>query len=281
MRSMTGHGRGTAGDVVVEIRTVNHRSFDLKVRGALDAASEASLATAIRAVVERGAVQVAIVGTAAAGSGGVDRAAARAAHAELAGVAADLGLPPPTLDQVLAFPGVLRHERPSALDVAQVEAALAVALVDLVTMREREGASLAADLRRRLAAITSLVDRIEVAAGDVPGRLRQRLQARVTAAAGELGLALDPDRLAQEAALLADRADVTEEIVRLRSHLAQLHDVLTAAGATGRRLDFLIQEVGRELNTIGAKAPSAEIVSRVVQAKTDLEKVREQAQNVE
>ncbi len=281
MRSMTGHGRGAVGDVVVEIRTVNHRAFDLKLRGGLDAPLEATLTAQIRAVVERGAVQVGVLGPAAAGAGGVDRVAARVAHADLVALATELGLPAPTLEQVLAFPGVVRHERATALDPAQVGSALAAALVELADMRGREGAALAADLGARLAAITTLVDEIEAAARDVPGRLRQRLEARVTAAAGDLGIALAPERLAQEAALLADRADVTEEVIRLRCHLGQLHDLLHGTGATGRRLDFLIQEVGRELNTIGAKAPSAEIVSRVVQAKTDLEKVREQAQNVE
>jgi len=178
-----------------------------------------------------------------------------------------------------------RHSARPGAKIPSSQQASQRALLPLVNGRSIRGdlpkRALAADLGARLAAITTLVDEIEAAARDVPGRLRQRLEARVTAAAGDLGIALAPERLAQEAALLADRADVTEEVIRLRCHLGQLHDLLHGTGATGRRLDFLIQEVGRELNTIGAKAPSAEIVSRVVQAKTDLEKVREQAQNVE
>jgi uncharacterized protein (TIGR00255 family) len=116
----------------------------------------------------------------------------------------------------------------------------------------------------------------------VPAEVKRKLDERLRRLLGDAETALDPARVAQEVALLAERADVTEELVRLGSHLEQLAAILgDAATAIGRRLDFLLQEVGRELNTIGSKSPSAEIINRVVAAKAELEKLREQAQNVE
>jgi uncharacterized protein (TIGR00255 family) len=133
--------------------------------------------------------------------------------------------------------------------------------------------------------LRGLVSELAALAEHVPGDLKRRLDDRVRRLLGDAdapAAMIDPARLAQEVALLADRADVTEELVRLASHLEQLASVAgTETGAVGRRLDFLLQEVGRELNTIGSKSPSAEIVARVVAAKVELEKLREQAQNVE
>jgi uncharacterized protein (TIGR00255 family) len=118
-----------------------------------------------------------------------------------------------------------------------------------------------------------------VLAGGVPQQLARRLVDRVKRLLDEVGV--DEARIAQEVALLADRADVTEELVRLASHLDQARSLIEGPGAVGRRLDFLVQEIGRELNTIGAKSTTAEIGSAVVDAKATLEKVREQVQNVE
>lgn len=287
---MTGFGRARVGDVNVEVRAVNHRHLDLKVRPALPAELEREIAAAVRAVVERGALQIAIDVVAessapASGPRAVDAAAAARAHAELSELAHTLRLPAPGLADVLAVPGVVvgaggRRGEPEPLRPAadQVLAALTEALAALVQMRAREGDALARDLASRLGTLRTHHAAMRQLAGDVPARLRDALVERVQRAGGP---AIEPTRLAQEAALLADRADVTEELVRLDVHLSELAALLAASGAIGRRLDFLIQEVARELGTIGAKAPSAEIVTHVVAAKAELEKAREQAQNVE
>src|SRR5262249_41470528 len=157
--------------------------------------------------------------------------------------------------------------------------ALDAALVQLDAMRSAEGRALAAELRLRLDELVAARTQVAVLAGGVPQQLARRLAERVRRLCDDA--ALDPARPAQEAARLADRADITEELVRLASHLDQARALLDATGAVGRRLDFLVQEIGRELNTIGAKATTVEISSAIVAAKATLEKIREQVQNVE
>lgn len=162
---------------------------------------------------------------------------------------------------------------------AAASAAASAALDALVAMRDAEGAHLAADLGARLDAMAATFDALAAAGADAAVAARDRLHERLSRLLG--GTAIDPARLAQEVAVLADRADVTEELVRARSHLAQLAATMAQAGAVGRRLDFLVQELGREINTIGSKSTAAPIAQLVVQAKTELEKIREQVQNLE
>jgi uncharacterized protein (TIGR00255 family) len=157
--------------------------------------------------------------------------------------------------------------------------ALDAALAQLGAMRAAEGASLAAELGARLDELAAVRAHVAALAGAVPQQLARRLLDRVKRLSDEVGI--DDARIAQEVALYADRADVTEELVRLASHLDQARTLIDGPGATGRRLDFLVQEIGRELNTIGSKSTSAEITTAVVGAKATLEKVREQIQNVE
>jgi uncharacterized protein (TIGR00255 family) len=293
---MTGYGRGTAERggrrVTIEIRSVNHRFLDVKLRGgALEPGLEDAVVTRLRDRVERGAVAIAVrLERRAAGAPAIDRDAARAAYAALRGLADELGTPPPGLDLVVAQPGVLVAPDADGGDdadlIAAAGAAADAAVAALVAMRTTEGESLARELATRTAAVRVLVDEVAALAVAVPADAKRRLDDRLRRLLGDVdaaaGPALDPTRLAQEVVLLADRSDVTEELVRLRSHLEQLATTLAqATGAVGRRLDFLLQEVGRELNTIGSKTPSAEIVNRIVAAKVELEKLREQAQNVE
>jgi uncharacterized protein (TIGR00255 family) len=286
MRSMTGYGRGAVerGDLraTVDVRSVNHRFLDLKLRtGLLPAAIEDAIAVRVRGAIERGSVSVAIhVAGGAPGGTRIDADAAARAHRTLGELAARLALPGPDLALVLAQPGVVVTD--DAIDDgagALALEALDAALVQLDAMRSAEGTALAAELRLRFDELVAVRTQIAVLAGSVPQQVARRLAERVKRLCDDA--ALDPARLAQEVALLADRADVTEELVRLASHLDQARALLDATGAVGRRLDFLVQEIGRELNTVGAKATTVEITTAIVAAKATLEKIREQVQNVE
>jgi uncharacterized protein (TIGR00255 family) len=289
MRSMTGYGRGVADHAelraTVEIRAVNHRFLDLKLRGApLAAALEDAIAARVRGAIERGAVAVAVNfarGNAPAGMR-IDAEAADRAYRALAELATRLALPGPDLALVLAQPGVVtvddRLDDDGAAAVA-VLGALDAALAQLGEMRAAEGGALAAELRARLDELAAARAHIAALAGAVPQQLARRLLDRVKRLSDEVGI--DEARIAQEVAIYADRADLTEELVRLASHLDQARALIDGTGAVGRRLDFLVQEIGRELNTIGSKSTTAEITTDVVGAKATLEKVREQVQNVE
>jgi uncharacterized protein (TIGR00255 family) len=159
-------------------------------------------------------------------------------------------------------------------------AAVEAGLVALLAMREREGEALAADILGRVGRMETLRDELREHAAQAPDQLRQRLQERL-ARLGSGMIPVDEGRLAAEVALMADRADVAEELTRLTAHLAAVREQGARGGAIGRRLDFLVQEIGRELNTLGSKSPSVEITRRVVEAKSELERIREQIQNLE
>lgn len=285
---MTGFGRGVAEHAglraTVDIRAVNHRFLDLKLRGASIApALEEAVAVRVRAAIERGSVAVSIhvAREGAPGTSAIDPIAAAAAHAQLAALATQLGLPGPDLALVLAQPGVVSAgER--AEDDPPVLPALEAALAQLDRMRATEGQALAADLGARFDELTALRSQIATHAAAVPHQLTRRLQERLgRLLEGQDTGGIDPGRLAQEVALLADRSDITEELVRLASHLDQVRALVAGAGSVGRRLDFLVQEIGRELNTIGSKSTTTEISAAIVDGKAALEKVREQVQNVE
>ncbi|WP_420456189.1 YicC/YloC family endoribonuclease [Rubrivirga sp.] len=287
---MTGFGRGTAregtAEATVEARTVNGRFAEVTVRGLGELAEhEAAVQGLVKDAIERGnaTVHVAVRG-AAAGALRVDRTAA-AAQGDLlreAATAAGLGPEAVTLADVLRATDVLVPAPPDSAHAeatwAAVRAALADALDRLDAMRQAEGAALRDDLAGHLDALDALVAEVEARA---PARLdaaRQRLRDRLADLADVPDL--EPGRLEIEAALLSDKLDVTEETVRLRSHLDQFRQALDAAEPVGRRLNFLSQEVGREVNTIGSKANDAEITRLSVSMKETLEKIREQVQNV-
>jgi uncharacterized protein (TIGR00255 family) len=283
---MTGFGRGVAEQAglraTVDVRAVNHRFLDLKLRGApIAPAVEEAVAAKVRAAVERGAVSVSINVARTAGGGvgpTIDPVAAAVAHAQLTALSNRLGLPGPDLALVLAQPGVVSSaERPD--DDPPILPALDAALAQLDQMRSVEGQALAAELTARFTELVNLRVQIATLAAGVPQQLTKRLHERLARLLE--GHELDPSRLAQEVALLADRSDVTEELVRLSSHLDQARTLVAGAGAAGRRLDFLVQEIGRELNTIGSKSTITEISAAIVEGKAALEKVREQVQNVE
>jgi uncharacterized protein (TIGR00255 family) len=289
---MTGYGSAEGvvrgGRLAVEIRTVNHRYYSPQVKLPADlAALEGQVREWLRRGVERGHVTV----TARwleppAGSGGVvvDVERARQVVAAARELKKRLRLKG---DVDLAFvarqPEVLAVAADGGMDGEAVWAEVAPiverALEGVVAMRVREGAALARELGARLDALEAAARAIEARA---PARLeaeRARLQRAVADLAG--GVALDEQRLAVEIALLADRLDITEELVRLRAHLAACREALHADGAVGKRLGFLAQELGREVNTIGAKANDAAIAQATIAMKGELEKLREQLENLE
>ncbi len=286
---MTGFGRGVAEQgavrATVDLRSVNHRFLDLKLRATVGPALEEQVTAKIRATIERGSIAVAVhvVRPASAGSAlRIDEAAAQQAHATLRHLATTLGLAPPELALVLAQPGVViasGEEPEQATPDAAVLAALEQALAQLQEMRASEGRALERELVARIDELDRLRASIETHAAGVVEQLHKKLLERLARLVGETGV--DPSRLAQEVALLAERADITEELVRLASHFEQARAIIAGPAAAGRKLDFLVQEIGRELNTIGSKSQRTEISATIVDAKSVLEKLREQVQNVE
>ena len=286
---MTGFGRGTAregaAEATVEVRAVNGRFAEVTVRGLGELAQhEAAVQGIVKDAIDRGNATVHVAASAPEGGGlRVDREAAGAYGALLREAATAAGLPVEavTLADVLRVGDVVvpapADEATVAGAWAAVEAALAGALGELEAMRAAEGAALADDLAARADAIEASTREVEARA---PARL-EAARARLRDRLDELALTdLDPGRLEAEAALLADKLDVTEETVRLRSHLDQFREAIAEGGPVGRRLNFLAQEIGREINTIGSKANDAEITRLAVSMKEELEKIREQVQNV-
>jgi uncharacterized protein (TIGR00255 family) len=187
-----------------------------------------------------------------------------------------------TLSEAARWPGVLELER-SVPDAEKawplIEQALASAMKGFLAMRSTEGLNLKQDIEARLATLADLLKQIESRAGDVPQLYRKALLQRLHDAG--LPVNLDDERLIKEIALFAERCDISEEITRARSHFGQFTKYLASSEAVGRSLDFLTQELGREFNTMGSKANNAELAHLVVAAKSEIEKMREQIQNVE
>jgi uncharacterized protein (TIGR00255 family) len=288
--SMTGYGRaevrGARLAVVVEARSLNHRFLEigLKLPRAYSP-QETELRQLVQGRVSRGRLDVVVTARRIAGSPSVVRIdnalgaeylrAARAL-ADALGLAAEL-----PLAEILRLPGVMTTEE--ADDDGEsgvlVKEATEQAVDELVRMRQAEGAALLADLGGHLGALEAWAAGLERLLPAALARIQERLRARVHALLGEAPV--DPGRIVQEAAMLAARGDVAEEVARLTSHCAQFRALLAAGGPVGRQLDFLAQEMHREVNTIASKADDGEMVTRVLEARTVVERLREQAQNVE
>ena len=280
-------GAAAGGRLRIEIRTVNHRHFNLaaKLPGDL-AALEGELRERLRREFDRGHVAVHGRWTEypeRASGFGIDIERARLVTTRLRELQTALGLGGEvTVELVARQPDVLSTTSANAaLEVSwsEVEPIVAQASVDCRAMRAREGEALAEELRHRLDLLETSGQRI---AEWAPGRLireRDRLRSAVT----ELldGRAVDDGRLAQEIAFQADRLDITEELVRFRAHLAAVREALALDRPVGKQLGFLAQELGREVNTMGSKANDAEIAQEVIAMKGELEKFREQLENLE
>jgi uncharacterized protein (TIGR00255 family) len=291
MRSMTGYGRGEADcggvQLSVELSTVNRRQSEIVLNLPRDLTElETRIRQAINARISRGRTNVLIAHHATADGArhlALDVELARSYHDAMRALQKKLGAPGQiTIDTILQAPGVMRPPE-EVLEVERawpgVERALESALNDLIKMREQEGKHLGKDLIRRSKTIRQLLKEIRALHPVVVKKFRAALTERIE----KTGLAtgMDDERLAKEIFLFADRSDISEELTRLESHLAQFSHHLRKEEPVGRALEFIVQEIFRELNTLGAKANDADIAQRVVACKTELEKIREQVQNLE
>jgi uncharacterized protein (TIGR00255 family) len=293
MKSMTGYGRGECSQngfkITVELSSVNRKQSEISV--ALPREMEMLEAPArdlINRHIARGRLNMRVSLHASAGKTAAQMhlnvPLAKAYAHELKRLAQQLRLPGPvTLDQLARAPGVFQTDAEIAEEQdfwPAVERALKKALTMLVKMREREGTHLAADLNKRISMMREATSRIQKQAPQVAKRYRTQLVERIKTAGLEVPGA-DDDRLLKEVVYFADRSDISEELSRLQSHYHQFEDCRKSREPVGRTLDFLAQEINREVNTIGSKANDSLISREVVTLKAELEKFREQAQNVE
>lgn len=291
VRSMTGFGRAeieyAGARWSAEIRCINNRFLDAKIKlphG--DQALEDRLRKRLGQFFQRGRVDLTICRCGEENNGiqvRVNTELARQYWHALRQVAVSLDFDEqPSLAQICALPDVLTRQQ-AVFDAEELWPVIAgmvdQAMADCEAMRLREGAALTADLGERLRHFAGVVDAIEakipILLQNRQEQLRQRLDKLLA------GVQLDPMRLAQEVAILADKSDVSEEIVRLRSHLRQFSAFLEESAAVGRKLDFLVQELLREVNTLASKIADAAIAQSTVELKSELEKIREQIQNIE
>ena len=301
IRSMTGYSNVRVEEegfsLSLSVKSTNHRFLDLQVR--LPPGTEA-LDPALRRVVKehvaRGHLEL-VVGLELRGRAGaaVDRELLRAYLQAFDQAREEFGLTAePDLTALLRAPGVITmgNGEISGTEEARIKETLeqtaADALCQLNKMRDEEGRALDRDLKTRLARLATLRDAIAQHASNLPGLYQRRLEGRLRALVEEApgGAALDPGRLAQEVALLASRSDISEELERFRSHLEQAAHLMGEAGEVGKKLDFLLQEMNREANTVLSKTTDVpevgvEIARQAIEMKSEIEKIREQAQNIE
>lgn len=291
LKSMTGFGAGRAQvgeeEFSVELRSLNHKFCEVKARLPRElAALEPLVSKQVKERLARGAVELLVRRQTVTASGTVpmvdvalaqEYARAFRELAEALGVPADI-----SWSQVATQPGVVKLEE-KGMDVAAatqaVQSALDQALAALEQMRRVEGEAIRADLDARLKLIEGWSREVAALAPQAVEEYRQRLAERVADLAR--GVPVDPQRLAQEVAMFAERTDIAEEVTRLASHLEQFRALMASSEPAGRRMDFLVQEMHREVNTTGSKSQHAEISARVVSMKAEVERIREQVQNVE
>jgi uncharacterized protein (TIGR00255 family) len=291
--SMTGHGEAHRQferlAVSVEVRAINSRYFKITYRGSEGyAALEANIENVVRKFIRRGTVQLNLK---------IDRQASPDAYrlnlpvlsayrAQLEELCDQLHLAETIrLDSLVMLPGVADESSARGFDLdadwPAVEEAVAAAMEALLRMREDEGRAMADDLRSNCQAIARELEAVEVRAPQVVAAYRDRMTERLRSLLAEFDVNVEAADVVREVGLFAERSDISEEIVRLRSHLEQFEAIMNGAESNGRKLDFLTQEMFRETNTIGSKANDAEIARHVVEMKTAIERMREMVQNVE
>jgi uncharacterized protein (TIGR00255 family) len=290
MKSMTGYGRATAPlgthTLTIQVNSVNRKTLDLTIKLPREwDRLETLVGELVRQNASRGKVHVEVELTGATGAAEIDwdEAAASVLFKRLAQFSSSRGVDfKPTPELLLTLLNSQRKgSSPPGVDTAEpvVADTLAQALQEFAAMRAREGASLLTDFLKRLALLARLVDAVATRAPQVPVASREALLKRLR----EAGLELDvnDERVLKEIALFADRCDITEELTRLRSHFEQFTALLKSNGEIGRKSEFILQEIGREIHTIGSKANDLEISKNVIELKNELERMREQIANVE
>lgn len=305
MQSMTGYGRAeselSGAQLVVELRSVNHRFLDPKIRVPQELHRFVpKLEELLRTTLIRGRIDMSVRLEAQSHGVALDKDRARAGFAALSALRDELSPNEPVPLALLSLVPDLfgRSELPDADEVQGILMSTAEkAVAQLRAMREHEGARLADDMKTRLSHIETLRTEVEAHTGQVVAQYREKLRQRIAQLLEGSSVALDEGRLEQEVAHFADRADVAEELTRLLAHTEQFTHLLSGKGdaptssgkkkaapkddgAVGRRLDFLLQEMNRETNTIGSKCSDAGIAQTVVEMKAELERIREQVQNV-
>jgi len=291
VKSMTGYGRAeetvNGCTITVELRSVNNRYLDCNVRiPRLYIFAEEAIKSRVQSTISRGKVDVFVTLDNAGAEKvqvSVNKPVADGYYAALTQLAQEYGLSNDISVSLLSrFPEVLLAEKAEE-DVEQMAkdicSVLDKALADFDQMRTREGERLREDILSRAATIEGKVSLVEERSPQTVSEYRARLEARMNEVLSNTQI--DPARILTEAAIFADKVAVDEETVRLRSHIGQLREMLSKGGATGRKLDFLIQEFNREANTIGSKCSDIEIARHVVDVKAEIEKIREQVQNIE
>jgi len=281
---MTGFGQADADGYHVEIRGVNHRYKEIRVKVPRDAAhAEMHVRGAVNEAIQRGKVDITItVNTGAQETPplNINWDLAHAWYENLKRMAERFGGEVSFRDLML-IPGVAGEKEPTSDDRwLVIKGALGTALKHFLDSRLEEGSRLRQDMLMRVDAIQAMCATVEDMAADMPQAYQMKLKANLENLMTDKS-AWDEVRLAQEVAIMAERCDITEEIVRLKSHLEAFREVLDSQGAIGRRLDFMLQEINREWNTIGSKSQFLAISHLVIDAKTELEKIREQVQNIE
>ena len=297
MRSMTAFGRaqvaGEGYEVTVELKSVNNRFLDWNIRTprALAAQEERIKATLGKLGVSRGKVDVSVTLSDTRPSGGAllepDSEVARRYMDAARLLEAELGIPNDlTAARVLTLPGVMvpvKEESTEDDDALweKISPALHEAAAAFLAAREREGARLGEDVLAKLGGIRRMVASIAARSEENIATYRARFEERLRAALGETGVAFDENRVLTECAVYADRVAIDEELVRLASHFDALEGLFKSAEPVGRRIDFMLQETNREINTIGSKCSDAAMAQTVADVKSELEKIREQIQNIE
>mgnify|MGYP003998793235 FL=1 len=281
---MTGFGRGSAGKgpnkIDVEIRTVNSRFLETKIRGFnLDPILEIKVRNTLETSLQRGNVQVRFELKSDQDSQKLsfNRKRFEILQDVIKKIHVDYGQRM-NLSDIISTNDLLSADEPENLKPGIILKAVELALNQVNEMREKEGHQIQTDILNRMELLQTRIDEV----GEISGKFSLEKQAQIREKISELldGEALDETRLIQEVAFLSERADVTEEIVRCKSHFTQLSSYMTQEEPVGKRINFLIQEIGREVNTIGSKSPQPAVTNHVIEIKGELEKIREQVQNI-
>jgi len=284
IKSMTGFGRGSAGKgpnkINVEIRTVNSRFLETKIRGFnLDPILEIKVRNSLETSLQRGNVQVRIELKSGQDSQHLsfNRKRFEILQDVIKKIHVDYGQRM-NLSDIISTNDLLSADEPENLKPGIILKAVELALNQVNEMRKKEGHQIQTDILNRMELLQTRIDEV----GEISGKFTLEKQVQMREKISEMldGEPLDETRLIQEVAFLSERADITEEIVRCKSHFTQLSSYMNQEEPVGKRINFLIQEIGREVNTIGSKSPQPAVTNHVIEIKGELEKIREQVQNI-